>query len=220
MDEPVRFHHQTFRHYFDACTNTLKLHQMALKLNHMVALPYEPKADPSIFKCLDNTELRAEWKEALAHQYNKNDDVRLLAMPTPIENLPEGKKVLPAVISTKIKKKGEDIYQFIARMCANGSKQQQGIDFEFSYSPTAGMAPIRITLATAASFDWILAVIDIVNCFQSTLIPPEERLVISMPPFYRKWFQEKYPEVKWEHSPSNKYVLEVINGIQGDKGGG
>eukprot|EP00956_Cyclotella_meneghiniana_P029504 scaffold71543_cov60-Cyclotella_meneghiniana.AAC.2 len=39
-----------------------------------------------------------------------------------------------------------------------------------------------------------------------------------MPPFYRKWFQEKYPEVQWEHSPSNKYVLEVINGIQGDKG--
>eukprot|EP00956_Cyclotella_meneghiniana_P000008 scaffold27_cov57-Cyclotella_meneghiniana.AAC.5 len=38
MDEPVRFHHQTFRHYFDACTNTLKLHHMALKLNHMIQL--------------------------------------------------------------------------------------------------------------------------------------------------------------------------------------
>eukprot|EP00956_Cyclotella_meneghiniana_P003313 scaffold4007_cov49-Cyclotella_meneghiniana.AAC.13 len=102
---------------------------------------------------------------------------------------------------------------------AVSSKQQQGIDYEFSYSPTAGMAPIRITLATAASFDWILAVIDIVDCFQSTLIPPEaERLVILLPPFYRKWFQEKYPEVKWEHWQSNKYVLGVINGIQGDKG--
>eukprot|EP00956_Cyclotella_meneghiniana_P003314 scaffold4007_cov49-Cyclotella_meneghiniana.AAC.14 len=57
MDEPVRFHHQTFRYYFDfcACTNTLKMH-------HMVALPYEPKADPSIFKCLANTELRADGR--------------------------------------------------------------------------------------------------------------------------------------------------------------
>eukprot|EP00956_Cyclotella_meneghiniana_P008309 scaffold11091_cov47-Cyclotella_meneghiniana.AAC.1 len=209
IDEPVRYHHQTFRHYFDSCTH--------LKNHHMIALPYEPTAHTSIFKCLDS-ELRPEWREALNHQYNKNDDVRLLAMPTPIENLPEGKKVLPAVMSTRIKKKGDNIYQFIARMCANGSKQQQGIHYEFSYSPTAGMAPIRITLCTAAVFDWIVAVIDVVNCFQSTMVPPEDRLVISMPPFYRKWFQEKYPEVKWEHSPSNKYVLEVINGLQGDKG--
>ena len=208
VDEPVRFHHQTFRHYFDQCTH--------LKNHHMVSLPHEPTAHPSIFKCLDS-ELRTEWKEALNHQYSKNDDVRLVAMPTPIENLPEGKQVLPTVISTRIKSKGASIYQFVARMCANGSKQQQGIHYEFSYSPTAGMAPIRITLCTAAAFDWIVAVIDVVNCFQSTMIPPEDRLVISMPPFYRKWFQEKYPEVKWEHSPSNKYVLEVINGIQGDK---
>lgn len=208
MDEPVRYYHQTYRHYFDSCTH--------LKNHHMVTLPYEPKAHPSIFKCLDS-DLRTEWKSALAHQYHKNDDVRLVAQPTPKENVPEGRKILPAVMSTKIKKKGENIYQFVARMCANGSKQQQGIDYEFSYSPTAGMAPIRITLSTAAALDFVLAVIDVVNCFQSTLVPPEKRLIISMPPFYRTWFEDKYPEVKWEHSPSNKYVLEVLNGIQGDK---
>jgi hypothetical protein len=102
-------------------------------------------------------------------------------------------------------------------MCANGSKQQQGIDYEFSYSPTAGAVPIKVTLCLAAANRWTLAVIDVVNCFQSTLIPPEERLLITMPPHYKAWFKSKYPNVKWEESPSGKYVLELLNGLQGDK---
>lgn len=63
----------------------------------------------------------------------------------------------------------------------------------------------------------VLHIIDVVNCFQSTLLPQEERLIITMPPFYRTWFQNKYPNVKWEESPSGKYVLELLNGLQGDK---
>jgi hypothetical protein len=208
MDEPVRYHHQTFRAYFDSCT--------ALKYFHMITLPYEPEAHPSVFKCLDS-EIGHEWREALFHQYNKNDAVRLVAQPTPIENVPKDRKVLPVVMSTKVKSKGSDLYQLITRMCANGSKQQQGIDYEFSYSPTAGVASIRLTLCLAASFGWIIAIIDIVNCFQSTMIPPEERLLISMPPLYLTWFREKYPNVKLEESRSGKYILEALNGIQGDK---
>jgi hypothetical protein len=38
-----------------------------------------------------------------------------------------------------------------------------------------------------------------------------------MPPHYKAWFKAKYPNVKWEESPSGKYVLELLNGLQGDK---
>jgi hypothetical protein len=93
-------------------------------------------------------------------------------------------------------------------MCANGSRQQQGIDYEFSYSPTAGGASI---LCHSACLRLTLAIIDVVNCFQSTLLLQEERLIITMPPLYKKWFQSKYPNVKWEESPSGKYVLELLN---------
>ena len=208
MGEPVRFHHQTFRAYFDSCTS--------LKYAHMVTLPCEPIADPSIFKCLDS-DLGHEWEQALYHQYDKNDAVRLVAQPTPIENIPKTHKVLPSVISTKVKTKGPNLYQLVTRMCANGSRQQQGIDYEFSYSPTAGCLPIRITLCLAASNHWTLATIDVVNCFQSTLLPQDERLIISTPPKYMKWFRMRYPAVKIAPSPSGKYVLELLNGLQGDK---
>lgn len=66
MSEPVRYHHQTYRAYFDSCT--------ALKYSHMITLPYEPEAHPSVFKCLDS-EIGHEWKQALYHQYDKNDAV-------------------------------------------------------------------------------------------------------------------------------------------------
>ena len=208
MEDPVRYHHQTFRAFFDSATG--------LKYTHMITLPYEPKTYPSVFKALDS-DLGHEWEQALYHQYDKNDNVHLVAQPTPIENVPKNRKVLPAVMSTKVKKKGQDLYQLVTRMCANGSKQQQGIDYEFSYSPTAGGASIRITLCLSASWRLTLAIIDVVNCFQSTLLPQEERLIITMPPLYKKWFQSKYPNVKWEESPSGKYVLELLNGLQGDK---
>ena len=112
----------------------------------------------------------------------------------PIENVPPGKKILRSIMSTKVKKKGPTLYQLVARMCADGSGQEKGIDYEFSYMPTSGAPPIRITLSLAASHDLILAIIDVVNCFQSTLIPEDERLIITMPPLYRKWFQKTYPK--------------------------
>ena len=182
----------------------------------MITVPTPPVANKSIFKCLDSP-LGHEWEQALYHQYDKNDNVKLVAQPTPIENVPPDKKVLRTVISTKVKKKGDSLYQLVTRMCADGSKQEAGIDYEFSYSPTAGAAPIRITISIAASEDLTVAIIDVVNCFQSTLIPEDERVIISMPPLYRKWFTQKYPNVKWEHSPSGKYVLQLLNGLQGDK---
>jgi hypothetical protein len=52
---------------------------------------------------------------------------------------------------------------------------------------------------------------------RNILLPQEERLIITMPPLYKKWFQSKYPSAKWEESPSGKYVLELLNGLQGDK---
>jgi hypothetical protein len=70
VEEPVRYHHQTYRAYFDSCT--------ALKYSHMITMKTEPKCYPSIFKALDS-DMKHEWELALQHQYDKNDAVHLVA---------------------------------------------------------------------------------------------------------------------------------------------
>jgi hypothetical protein len=177
----------------------------------MITSPVEPIAHPSITKCLADTEFGDDWVQALYHQFDKNDAVKLLAQPSPIKNVPKGKKIHRTVISTKVKRKGENLFQLVARMCADGSKQEQGIDFEYSYSPTTGAACLKIVLSIAAAYGFTVSIIDIVNCFQSTIIPEEEeRLVISCPPKYLDWFKHRYPRVKLNHSKSGRYVLQLL----------
>jgi hypothetical protein len=114
MQEEVRYPYQIYRAIFNSCTTK--------RFGHMLTSPVEPKVYPSISKCLADPEFGDDWMQALFHQYDKNDAVKLVAQPAPIESLPEGKKVHRTVISTKVKKKGENLYQLVARMCADGSK--------------------------------------------------------------------------------------------------
>jgi hypothetical protein len=95
---------------------------------HMITLRTEPIAHKTIFKCIDDPDFGEEWMQALFFQYDKNAAITLTAQPAQQEEVPEGYKVYQAVISTKIKKKGTDLHQLVARMCANGSKQEKGIN--------------------------------------------------------------------------------------------
>lgn len=208
MSDPVRYHHQSYRAIFDSCT--------ALRHAHMATLSEPPACHNSIFKCLDS-EHREHWIQACYSQFEKNDDINLCTQPTPIEDVPKDTKILRTVMSTKVKKKGENLYQFIARMCADGSGQEKGIDFEFSFSATTSAPAVRITLTYAAAFGLTLAIIDVVNAFQSTMLKHADRLTIAMPPFYKQWFEKKYPRHKLRQSPSGKYVLQLLKGLQGDK---
>ena len=119
--------------------------------------------------------------------------VNLCLKPEPRENVPEGKKILNSLLAQKIKSMGNDLYQFIPRMCANGSKQDKGIDFDHSWSPTIDAGGCRMTLMYAAVFHLMLAMIDVVNCFQNTLQVGHGRLIITAPSYYLSWFRKKYP---------------------------
>ena len=129
--------------------------------------------------------------------------------------MPKPKKILQTVLAPKVKSKGNDLYEFVAKMCANGSKQQKGIDFDFSWSPVIGAEAFRMTLSWAAIKRLTLAIMDVVNGFQSTLIPEEERIFVTLPSFHMEWFKKEYPEYQSEDSQSG-YVLQAQKGIQGD----
>ena len=53
-------------------------------------------------------------------------------------------------------------------MCANGSRQVKGVDFDFSWSPTVSASGLRLTLMAVSVFDLTIGTLDAVNCFQST----------------------------------------------------
>jgi hypothetical protein len=76
------------------------------------------------------------------------------------------------------------MWQFITRHCANGSAMIRGIDFQESYSAVALASSVRMTIAIAAAENLILAIIDVKNAFQNTMLPDGERQHLSLPPYY------------------------------------
>ncbi|MGB2447382.1 MAG: reverse transcriptase domain-containing protein [Candidatus Poseidoniaceae archaeon] len=210
---PERFtDYEGFRAVFDS--------MIGLRFAHIAHLTEPPLAPRSFWECLD-TEHRDLWIKATGNQYHKNQLINLCSAPEPIENVPPNRKVLPVVLAPKIKRRGDNLYEFVTRMCANGSNQEQGIDFEHSWSPTVSAIALRLTLYLAAYWGLTIAILDIVNCFQHTLLEEKDCLIIHAPFNYINWFRHNFPKHKITPSPSGKYVLQIMGkGIQGDKGVG
>eukprot|EP00978_Attheya_sp_CCMP212_P024647 scaffold77789_cov56-Attheya_sp.AAC.1 len=67
-----------------------------------------------------------------------------------------------------------------------------------------------------------LAIADVKNAFQNTMILVGERAHVTMPPYYLQWFRHKYPNVKITslEAEADKYCLQSMNAIQGTKPAG
>ncbi|GKB51439.1 retrovirus-related pol polyprotein from transposon TNT 1-94, partial [Tanacetum coccineum] len=102
------------------------------------------------------------WKKAMQEEINsieKNGTWKLV-------NLPEGKKAigLKWIFKTKLHLDGT-IQRHKARLVARGYVQEQGIDFEETFSPVARFEPVRIILALAAMMRWMVFQFDVKSAF-------------------------------------------------------
>ena len=190
---------------------------MTHRVAHMVQSPTKPPIGRSVFECLDMPEYRKEWMMAVDKQYNKNQKQGMYSAPIPTQDLPEGITILSSLLSPTIKQRGVDLWELCLRHCANGSKQKKGIDFDFSYSPTASAGSVKSTIAVAAMKNLILALLDVENCFQTTLVPKDRRIVMHAPPFWLDWYRRTFPECKIKESVDGKYYVQAFNGLQGQK---
>ena len=188
-------------------------------ISPIVFKPNKPQTPSNVGQAL-KSEDSSHWKRALCEQYEKNASIALMSKPIPRSSLPQDTKVLRSVMSFKIKHTPQDhMWKYGARHCINGAPMQQGIDYDESYSPVVEASSLRALIAIASSRRLTLGILDVTNAFQTTIKDPSKRIFATLPPFYLNWFKKYYPNVSLDPSPG-PYVVQVCNGIQGDKAAG
>jgi Reverse transcriptase (RNA-dependent DNA polymerase) len=124
-------------------------------------------ADPESF---EEAVTREEWMGAMKEEINsieKNKTWSLVEMP-------RGKNIIGVkwIFRTKVGSDGE-IIKYKASLVAKGYKQQQGIDYEETFSPVARFETIRIVLAVAAKLGVPVYQFDVKSAFLNGEIAEE-----------------------------------------------
>ena len=78
---------------------------------------------------------------------------------------PKGKKVLRNKWVFKLKKVGDKLVKYKARLVVKGFSQKQGIDFDEIFYPVVKMSSIRVVLGLVANLDLKLEQLDVKTTF-------------------------------------------------------
>ncbi|MCO5609434.1 hypothetical protein L7F22_063660 [Adiantum nelumboides] len=122
---------------------------------------------------------KQEWLAAMDEEYNallKNDTWKLV-------DLPQGKKTIGSkwVYKVKLNVNGS-IDKHKARLVAKGFAQHYGEDYDETFAPVAKMTMVRLTIALATFFGWILTQMDVNNAFLNGNL--EEEVYMHQPQGY------------------------------------
>jgi Reverse transcriptase (RNA-dependent DNA polymerase)/Pol polyprotein, beta-barrel domain len=102
-----------------------------------------------------------QWKRSLTEELKslKKHGVWTLV---PRNKVPEGRRIIPSkVVFTVQRKENKNSIRHISRVVANGSAQQQGVDYTDTYAPVARMESVRAVLHVGATLDWEIHRVDI-----------------------------------------------------------
>ena len=123
---------------------------------------YENSEEPTTIQQALNSSAKEKWKEALDSEYTsliKNRAWNLV-------KLPEGRKPVGCRWVFKVKHNADgSIERYKARLVAKGYSQEEGIDYEETYSPVARYTSIRSVLAIANQLDLELHQMDVQTAF-------------------------------------------------------
>ena len=152
-------------------------------------------------------------------------DTGTLSCPFPISSiLKHNPTILPSRLSFEVKLTDVDtFYELKCRLCADGSRMTEGIDFSESYAPTSDADSFRLIIALASSKGYWLIFYDVSNAFQTNVIDdPSKRHYLRLPPLYQQWFKQRWPTHPL-HSTCHDWkqlVLQTLRNLQGTKDAG
>lgn len=119
------------------------------------------EGEPECFEEVESHKDKQSWVKAMQEEMNslqKNDTYELA-------KLPKGKKALKNKWVFKLKKDGEKLVKYKARLVVKGFGQKKGIDFDEIFSPVVKMTSIRVVLGLVASLDLELEQLDVKTTF-------------------------------------------------------
>uniref|UniRef100_A0A2N9IRB9 Integrase catalytic domain-containing protein n=1 Tax=Fagus sylvatica TaxID=28930 RepID=A0A2N9IRB9_FAGSY len=119
------------------------------------------EGEPESFQEVQSHKDKQSWMKAMHEEMNslhKNNTYELV-------ELPKGKKALRNKWVFKLKKDGEKLVKYKARLVVKGFNQKQGIDFDEIFSPVVKMSSIRVILGLTASLDLELEQMDVKTAF-------------------------------------------------------
>jgi hypothetical protein len=122
----------------------------------------------------------AQWIEAI-----KAELLSLYALGVFKEAiLPDGRKTIDTrwVFAKKFNERGE-VIRFKARLVARGFQQQEGIDYNETFSPTVRMKSLKTLLAISAERDYEMKQIDFDTAFLNVKL--DEEIFVKLPQGYK-----------------------------------
>jgi hypothetical protein len=204
---PIFHRHQPIISSLDAIPDTHR---------HFITAPSKPPVPKTIFEALKGP-FRENWKAAAFIQFDKNQKVATFTLPFPKSDLPVDSNVFRSTLVPEIKSTDiPGVYELRVRECTIGTPQQQGIDFNNSYSPVAEITTIRVMIALSASLGYTFGILDVKNAFQTTITQAKDRIYVNMPPLYREWLHRQ--DIFLDKDTT--YYRQCLNANQGRRDAG
>ena len=106
--------------------------------------------------------------------------------------------ILPCVLALRNKLDSQNhLDKRKVRICADGSKQIQGLDYDEAYAPAILSTTLRVQIALSVTLGLPMWHMDVSNAFQSTPAPIVEGKLIWLRcfPEYLMWLKERHPDL-------------------------
>ncbi|KAI7933351.1 hypothetical protein MJO29_016913 [Puccinia striiformis f. sp. tritici] len=141
----------------------------------------DPKFEPRRFKDIQNSRVLDRWIEACNNEIKNMKDKGVYSLQT----RPRNRKVIKGRWVFKVKMLPDGtISKYKARFVAKGYTQEEGVDFDQTFSPTGKPSSLRLLVTLATRENWVIEQMDAVSAFLNSNL--DEEIYLEQPEGFEK----------------------------------